>query len=406
MEKVKKNKILVKFMDNASKESIKEFVQNKHCPKRLENVMNLKHSHADIFELDDEDDIDSIVSELHNHNDVHYAQPDYVMHACELPKIDKQWGLENDGEEDKWGNKGVKGMDIDIEDAWKITMGSEDVVIAVIDTGTDLNHIELKDSIYKAPEGTVIDLTAIGGGIYHGDPSEWNFVNNDPEGYGSLTDAKHGTEVAAIIAARMDRGEIVGVAPKVKLLPLKIMSKKACSTSDAIEAIEYAKALGIKIANCSWGGYNENPALMHHMQNADMLFICAGGNNGENTDEKPFYPACFDIPNVISVAAVNNRGELWMMSNYGSKIDVAAPGAGIYSAIASADDKGYDYDSGTSLATPYVTGIAALMFSNDRSMSAADMKKQIIESCSPIKHLEGKVASGGLVNAFRALVKK
>lgn len=397
--KKKSNTILVNFKDNSVKDIIKNSIYQKHKPKIFDLVKHLKHSQTEIIQLHESDNIHAIVDDLHKHEHINYAQPDYSLTLCKQPQsvksFDKQWGLANNGQEDEWGTKGKSHVDIDIEKAWQITLGSSNITVAVIDSGIDLEHISLKNNISN--QSQVSETTS----QY---PYNWSFTHNTLEC--TKKDLNHGTLVSGILAANQNNGNIVGVAPNVKILPLRIMSNETCLTSNAIEAIEYAKLHNVKLVNCSWGGNDHNPALLHHIKNSNMLFVCAAGNQGNCTDTSPFYPACFDLPNIISVTAVNNDGELWVLSNYGKDIDVVAPGTGIYSSVSSDSNDSYGYDSGTSLATPFVTGIAALIISNNINLSPADIKHRIISTCSKLPNLDTKVCKNGLVNAFYALSKE
>jgi subtilisin family serine protease len=400
------NHILVKFKEDKHSHIIKENAIDTFSLKKLNLKKKFHHSGAELLELHEEDDFHNVIRYLHEHTGVHYAQPDYKLTACGSSDIDKfslQWGLENNGQEVYNGKSGCCGIDIDTTDAWKITRGSDSVIVAVIDTGIDIYHIDLKDNIYKNTSeihgnGKDDDVNN-----YCDDISGWDFLNKDNTVYDSIQSSKHGTEVAGIIAAKGVNSGTIGVAPGVKLLPLKIMEDKEGCTSAATDAIDYAKAKGIRIANCSWGGTDANDALKHHMQESNMLFICAAGNQGYDVSLTPFYPACFDLPNVISVAAINNKGDLWPCSNYGNKIHVAAPGAYIWSTIPSEDQCSYGIDMGTSLAAPYVTGIAALILSKFPELDAVGLKDRIIKSVRPLDGLKGKVITSGLVNAYKAL---
>jgi len=199
----------------------------------------------------------------------------------------------------------------------------------------------------------------------------------------------------------MNNNGIVGVAPNVKILPLKFINGTYGYTSDVIEAIEYAKAFGVKIMNCSWGGDVENLALKDAMQASDMLFVCAAGNSGIDLSTSLLYPAAFGLPNIISIAAIDNKGDLATFSNYGSKVDIAAPGVNILSTIPA---NGYSSVSGTSPAAAYVTGTASLLFSYDNNLSPEEIKTEIIQNIKPLPQLSGIVNTGGIVNAYEALV--
>lgn len=398
--------ILVKFKDEENKENIKESIQEKLSLRKLHLKKKFRHSKIELLELHEDDDFDATMEELNNHPETHYAQRDHLLYPCSFSidgKFQEQWGLHNTGQLDNFGNVGEVGMDINVMSAWEITKGSDTVIIAVTDTGIDINHSDLRENIYhnlKEDRSNCIDED---GNNYCDDNIGWDFVNKDNTVYDSITDSRHGTLVAGIIAARGCDSGIIGVAPNVKILPLKFMDKQHGSTSTAIEAIEYAKKMGVKIVNCSWGDYIYNPGLRFEMENSGMIFICAAGNDGIDLTVKPFYPACFDLPNIISVAAINNRGKLWALSNYGDKIHVAAPGVRIISTVPSNEENCYDFDSGTSLATPHVTGTVALIMSVFKNIPVQDVKLCIEQNVTKLTELEGKVKTGGVINVYKTL---
>jgi subtilisin family serine protease len=400
------NHILVKFKDEATKESVKKHVHSKFSLKMMDLKRSLRFSGAELLELHEEDNFEKVVDELHNHPEVLYAQADHHLYACsndDLIYNENQWGIRNSGQQDKFENTGVSGIDINAVNAWKISRGT-DTIVAVIDTGVDIQHADLKDNIYHNTSEKLTNNIDNDGNNYIDDVTGWDFANKDNTVYDSVKEDKHGTEVAGIIAGEGINSGVIGVAPMSRIIPLKFMSHNSGTTSCAIEAIEYAKAKGVKIVNCSWGDYKKNPALKHHIENSGMLFICAAGNDGIDISKKPFYPACYDLPNIISVAAINNRGELWPMSNYGSNVHLAAPGSSILSTIPSKDENSYDFDSGTSLATPYVTGVAALISSKYSNLKPEEIKNLILKNVTKLNSLEGKVSTGGIVDAYKSLI--
>ncbi len=163
------------------------------------------------------------------------------------------------------------------------------------------------------------------GNGYIDDVNGWDFANSDNTVFDSASEDKHGTHTAGIIAAGANNGGIKGVAPGIKVMPLKFITSTGGYTSDAIEAIEYARTMGIKIINCSFGGSQENYALRDAMASSGILFVCSAGNKGQDTAVYPVYPASLSLPNIISVATINSSGELAGFSNYGADVDIAAP---------------------------------------------------------------------------------
>lgn len=391
---VQKNKkqqhILVKFKDQTQKETIKKHVQEKLFLKKIDTKKQKVYSQVEMIETHEEDDHVKVIAELERCPEVQYAQEDHNLYACSSlypGMFEKQWALCNTGQANRFGNQGTPGIDINIVPAWEITKGSEEVVVAVVDTGTDIFHLDLKKNIY-------LQATSM---------REWDFVDKDIAADDPPTDDRHGTLVSGIIAADDNDFGMMGVAPDVQILPLRFMTKNYGRTSAAVEAIEYAKNMGVKIVNCSWADFHDNPALRYHIENSGMLFVCAAGNDASDLSKSPLYPACFELPNVLTVAAVNNRGKLWPLSNYGEYVHVAAPGTAILSTVPSYSQNKYEVDSGTSLAAPHVAGIAALIMSKYPEITPEEVKLRIVRNTTSLLDLKGKVKSGGIANAYKAL---
>ena len=282
--------------------------------------------------------------------------------------------------------------------AWVESQG-EGVTVAVIDTGVDINHEDLKNNIWSNPNeiaGNGIDDDEDG---YIDDVNGWNFCDNNNV-VNTVGDEEHGTHVAGIIAAEKDNGiGIVGVAPKAKIMPLKVFKNGVAYTSDIINAIEYAEAHGAKIVNCSWGSNENNLALKEAIQNSGLLFICAVGNGAQNIDVNPIYPAAFDCENIISVASLSKNGVLSAFSNYGeNSVDVAAPGDGIVSTL---PGNVYGVKSGTSMAAAFVTGEIALLIPINNAM---DFKKRIINSSDLYTELVNETNQKEKINCENAVL--
>jgi subtilisin family serine protease len=226
-------------------------------------------------------------------------------------------------------------VDINALEASAITNGDSNLVVAVIDDGVNFSHPELAGRAWTNP-GEVpnnnLDDDANG---YVDDVNGWDFFHGDKTVH-DPTEDRHGTHVSGTIAASIDGQGVVGVAPNVKIMALKFLGPEGGYTSDAILAIQYAKAEGAKISNNSWGGpygpYDQ--ALYDAINNSGSLFVAAAGNDGSNNDAYPVYPASYDLPNILSVAAVDNQGKLASFSNYGAtSVDISAPGVGILSSV-------------------------------------------------------------------------
>lgn len=264
-----------------------------------------------------------------------------------------------------------------------------DVIVAVIDTGIDIYHSAYSERIFvnenEATDGEDNDSNG-----YTDDVYGWDFINNTDQSGISL-DSNHGTHVTGLIA-----GSEIGEGTNAKILPLKVFENGTAYTSDIINAIEYAENMGAKIVNCSWGTTTENPALEQAIEGSDMLFVCAAGNSAANSDEMPVYPASYELDNVISVGAINDRDYLAYFSNYGSNVDLTANGYNVYSTFV---NNGYGVMNGTSMSAAYVTGAAAGIYSE----SAAATKNRLLSSCDMVSTLTDKIDQGRRINYYNAV---
>jgi len=306
----------------------------------------------------------------------------------------------------------VSGIDINIQPAWSLydqAQNKRSVIVAIIDTGIDINHQELRNAIWTNPgeiDGDGIDNDGNG---YVDDIHGWNFYSNNNKVFSGSEDS-HGTHAAGTISASRGSYGITGITDNnyVKIMPLKALGgKEGVGSPDAvIKAIKYAEEKGASICNLSMGttGYSEE--LAQTMKNSHMLFVVSCGNGGVsglgyNTDVYPVYPASLPYDNIISVANILFDGTLSKDSNYGAaSVDIAAPGTYILSTI---PDNSYGYMSGTSMAAPMVTGVAAMLYSYRTDISLADVKTIILNSSRKLDTLSGKVVSGGLLDAYSAL---
>lgn len=280
---------------------------------------------------------------LKKHSKVRYAEPDYTVQADMTPNdryYRQLWGLPK----------------IQAEQAWDVTTGSQSVVVGVVDTGIDYNHPDLAANVWSN-NGT-INGCAAGTHGYNA-----RTLTCDP-----LDDHNHGTHVAGTIGAVGNNGiGVAGVNSSVKLMGLKFLSSSGSgSTSGAIAAIDWAvkaklAGVNVRVLSNSWGGGGYSQALRDEITKAganDILFVAAAGNNGGNNDAAPNYPASYALSNVLSVAAVDSDDALAPFSNYGrTSVDLAAPGVSIESTVPG----GYATASGTSMATPHVAAVAALI---------------------------------------------
>ena len=338
---------------------------------------------------------------------VEIAEPNYIYRANKLPNdpdLGKLWGLKNTGAADSAGSRGISGIDVGAEAAWDIQTGSKSVVVAVIDTGIDFSHPDLKAQAWvnEAEKNGAPGVDDDGNGFVD-DINGYNFANNKGD---STDDQGHGTHCAGTIGAKGDDGKgLVGVAWDVSMMAVKFLDKSGSGTlANAVKSIDYARQMGAHIMSNSWGGGGASAVLKKSIEDANaagILFVAAAGNESNNNDASPTYPSGYEVDNVLSVAAIDNRGGLASFSNYGARtVHVAAPGVNIVSTVPGAK---YDSYSGTSMATPHVSGIAALLLSQNPGMSHLDMKKRIMDAARPLYTLRSRVASKGVADAYYAL---
>ncbi|MFO0897057.1 MAG: S8 family serine peptidase [Pirellulales bacterium] len=337
---------------------------------------------------------------------VAYAEPDYVVRADATrpndPFYGSLWGLENTGQ-----TQGAPGADISAAAAWDIFRGSHQVVVAVIDSGVDYRHEDLAANIWTNPGEIAGDGIDNDGNGFIDDIHGIDTANDDSD---PMDDAGHGTHVAGTIGAVGNNSVgVVGVNWNVQIMPLKFLSALGIGfTSDAIAAIDYMTLMktkyGVNIvaSNNSWGGGAESQALYDAIaasNAAGVLFVAAAGNSGSNADEFAEYPAAYDLPGIVSVAATDAHDELADFSNFGAaSVDLAAPGVGI---LSTTPDNTYDTYSGTSMATPHVTGVVALVSGLAPNLSLAEIKDALLASADQRPSLVGKMVSGGRLNAAR-----
>ena len=374
----------------------------------ISNHLRIAHVKSNSVVTDKE-----FLSQLKFDHNVEIAEPNYIYHASydfgnksNDPLFSKLWGMNNAGLPDSKGQVGEPGIDINALKAWEVQTGSKDVVIAIIDTGINYKSKDLKDNIWKnekelnGVKGVDDDNNGFIDDIYG-----WNFVknNNDP-----IDDQGHGSHCAGTIGATGDDGVgIVGVNWHTRMMALKFLdSKGSGNLANAIKAIDYAIKNGAKILSNSWGGGGFSETLKQAVERsneAKTLFVVAAGNESNNNDQSPSYPANYEVPNVISVAAIDNKGALAKFSNYGKKsVHIAAPGVNIFSTTT----KGYESWSGTSMATPHVSGVAGLMAAQYPDMDILKIKEILLGTARSLKSLRTKVQTKGMVDAYAALMQK
>jgi thermitase len=339
-------------------------------------------------------DVAMVSSWLEHDPAVRYVEADASVSTRAVTPNDPKFGQE-------WG---MGGSGINAPDAWSITTGDPGTVVAVIDSGIDWGS---PDFLGRAWVNTAEANGQPGfdddGDGYVDDVYGWNFR----DGNNDLSDqADHGTHIAGILAATgNDSYGVAGVNWQAKIMTLKFIGANGDGAiSDAVRAIRYAVDHGAKVINASWGGNQYSQALhdaITYASSRNVVFVTAAGNESVNNDLVRSYPALDRLPNTLSVAAVDLLGNLAGFSNYGpSTVDIAAPGVGILSDLPRGRFETY---SGTSMAVPFVAGVASLLVGLHPNWTAAQVVRQIVATARPSPGLSGRIASGGIVDAARAL---
>lgn len=393
---------------------------------------------------------------LENTGVVCYAEADGTIQATATlpndPRFVGEWGLNQSND-----------VDINAPEAWSLTTGSSSTIVAVTDTGIDYTHPDLylniavnQGEIPAAIRAALVDTNSDGrldfydlnsldaqrnlvrnasgapvnawaatdrngngyidAGDLLADPSWINGKDNDGDGYANdligwnfvantnnpFDDNVHGTHVSGTIAATSDNGVgVAGVDWNARILPVKILdSSGSGSNSTAISGINYAAKLHAAVINASWGGGSSSTTMANAIADSGAVFVAAAGNNGSNNDSSAFYPASYRTANEIAVASVGSSGSLSSFSDYGAKtVDLAAPGESISSTVPG----GYASGSGTSMATPHVSGVVALLSGLRPELNPSQLVQQVVTNVKPLASLAGKTISGGMVDAYRVL---
>jgi subtilisin family serine protease len=340
---------------------------------------------------------------------VAYAEPNFILHAADVipndPFFPRLWSLHNTGQTVNW-TAGTPDADIDAPEAWSVSTGSSDVVVAVIDTGVDMSHPDLAQNIWvnvgEDCSGCRTNGTDDDGNGYVDDWRGWDFANGDND---PTDDNGHGTHVAGTVAATGNNSlGVAGVTWSSRIVPLKFLGADGSgTTADAISAILYARAKGVPILNNSWGGGDFSEALRDAIEQTDAggeLFVAAAGNDFTNTDVEPFYPASYDVPNVLVVGASDQFDRKAWFSNYGVRtVDLSAPGTNVYSTWPGAT---YRFADGTSMATPQVSGAAALARAVFPNATGVGLKALMLRDVDPVGVLNTASRTGGRLNVDRA----
>ncbi len=410
----KEGELLVKFKKGTwwvTKSATHKLYKAK-VKKKLESV------DIEQIELEEGMTVEKALALYKNDPDVEYAEPNYKVKKAVVPFVpndsfyNRQWHHNNIESEKAWG-KAIEKME---------SSPTSSIIVAILDTGVDYNHPELKDHIWKNEAENCTDNLDNDNNGFKDDCVGWNFVknNNDPMDDDIAGAGSHGTHVAGIVSALGNNGfgviGVAGITANIKIMPVKILDEYGDGyVSDVIEGIQYAKKMGAKIINLSLEA-DESVSQINSLDDAikdapDKLFVVAAGNGSEDLNSENIYPASFNRNNIVSVAATDNDDKKTNYSNYGANIvHLGVPGNNIYSTrskktmvlkgIFQNYSSAFFYETGTSMATPMVTGTASLIWSINPNYSYK-MVKEIILSTVDKKNLP--VITKGRLNVFRAI---
>jgi serine protease len=340
-----------------------------------------------------------------------YAEPNYIYeHTATLPndaRFGELFGLNNTGQ-----SGGLADADIDATEAWDLTQGSDQVVVAVIDTGIDFNHPDLVANVFVNPSEF--------GGMAGVDDDANGFIDdfhgvNTINGTGNpFDDNNHGTHVSGTIAASGNNGVgVVGVNWRAKIIACKFLSAAGSGAiADAIECMDYfldmktraVNPVNIIATSNSWGGGGFSQAMLDAIlahNSAGMLFVAAAGNSNTNNDVTPNFPSNYESPNVIAVLASNRLDQKASFSSFGSRtVDVGAPGQDI---LSTTPGNNFAVFSGTSMATPHVSGLVALLKAHNPARTPQQIKNLILTGGDVTPATDTEVLTGRRINAFGSL---
>jgi thermitase len=413
--------VLVRFRAGVSEERVQAIAARLH--DRVEDEIESVDGLAAIDDLDGEQ-AEEVASEYAALPEVEYAEPNYEINLSDPTDVDysrpfssfvskdegdgpndpllaEQWGLINTGQ-----REGKAGADVSAGDAWEKTHGSRKVVVAVLDSGVDYTHPDLAGNMWHRPDDVEMYRDSQLGVI-----DDYNGFSAVDRSRDPMDENGHGTHCAGIVGAEGDNNlGIAGVNWQVEIMPLKFMGRGGFGTTkDAIEAINYVidrkkAGVNVRVISASWGSRQKSKALedvIRKAGEADILFVAAAGNDHMDADQTPHYPSNYKLPNVIAVAALDRKDQLASFSNYGAKsVHLAAPGREILSTWLGG---AYEEHSGTSMATPFVAGVAGLVLSVEPNLSVKELRERLFDSVDKTDALKGKVVTGGRLNAARAV---
>jgi subtilisin family serine protease/Tol biopolymer transport system component len=349
--------------------------------------------------------VEEAVGALNDVDEILYAEPNYRIHVDEtIPndtRFDELWGMHNTGQ-----TGGVVDADIDAPQAWDIAAGNSQVIVAIIDTGVDYNHVDLAANMWvNEAEANGTGGVDDDGNGYIDDIYGYDFCNNDAN---PMDDHYHGTHCAGTVGAVGNNGQgVAGVCWDVRIMAIKFLDSGGGGwTDDAIDCVEYATLMGANVMSNSWGGGSYNEGLKEAIDEAGqagILFVASAGNDSANNDTYPHYPSSYSSANVIAVLSTDKYDEISDFSNYGpASVDLGAPGSSILSCEPSNQ---YGYHNGTSMAAPHVAGACALLWSVNPMLPRTEVKEILLSTVDELDDLSNRCVSDGRLNIYNAILE-
>lgn len=406
LQEYRSGELLIKIRPDAAWQIDQVLASFSKAHYRLRGYSNLIK-----FTLKDRLDVSATISALQQMDKViEWAEPNYIVKQAaggertaspipNDPRFSAQWALDNRGQKGK-----TPGTDIGARESWRTTVGARRIIIAVIDTGIDAAHSDLQRNLWSnsaEANGSANEDDDRNG--YADDVSGWNFINNTND---VTDDQGHGTMIAGIIAAEGNNAKgITGVMQRAGILPLKALDASGTgSIAEVVEAMDFAIAHHASVINCSFGGSGNSRALQEAINRAStkgIIVVAAAGNGGKDLADAPYYPAAFRSDNLVSVTATNKGDQLASFSNWNpAQVQLAAPGVEI---LTTQRGGGFENLTGTSAAAALVAGVTGLLKTEREWASPQSVRQSLLQNARPVAALKGKVVSGGVVNAAKAL---
>ena len=369
--------------------------------------LNMHH-----FKVNDSRSVDAVIDQMRADPDVEYVEPNYILRRPddtedgETVSMAEVRAAANSSSSVSASSFTQSNAPVQFPQAWQAaSVSGTTIVVAVVDTGVDYNHAVFADSSAMWSNTREIANNGVDddGNGFVDDIRGWNFAynNNNP-----MDDDGHGTHVAGIVLGATQNISAYPMTPaRIRIMPLKFLDANGMgTTSDAVKAIYYAVNNGAKVINNSWGGGGYSNSLveaLNYAYNNKVVLVAAAGNSANNNDQSPTYPASYSIPGLISVAATTDADNLASFSNFGaSTVHVGAPGSSIYSTY---PYNSYGRSSGTSMATPFIAGLAALILRENPNLSAFQVRELVFSGAVPVASLTSKTTTQSRMNAYNSV---